>query len=114
MSEKLRSVVLYKNYFADFFAEQRQKVRDKILWTLRLIEELPRIPETYFKGLEETDALFEIRIKQGSDIFRIFCIFDEDKIVVLLNAFQKKTQKTPKREIEKALKIKEEYYAEKR
>ncbi|HSK73189.1 MAG TPA: type II toxin-antitoxin system RelE/ParE family toxin [Pyrinomonadaceae bacterium] len=114
MSEKFRSVVLYKNYFAEFFTEQRQKVKDKILWTLRLIEELPRVPETYLKSLEETDALFEIRIKQGSDIFRVFCIFDEDKIVVLFNAFQKKTQKTPKREIEKALKIKEEYYAGKK
>ena len=114
MSEKFRTVVLYKNYFADFFAKQKQKVKDKIVWTLKLIEELPRIPETYLKSLEEADGLFEIRIKQGSDIFRIFCFFDEGKLIILMNGFIKKTQKTPKQEIEKALKIKKEYYDEKK
>jgi len=114
MSEKFRTVVLYKNYFADFFAKQKQKVKDKIVWTLKLIEELPRIPEIYLKSLEEADGLFEIRIKQGSDIFRIFCFFDEGKLIILMNGFIKKTQKTPKQEIEKALKIKKEYYDEKK
>ena len=114
MSEKFRTVIFYKDYFNDFFAGQKPKVKDKIIWTLRLIEELPRIPETYLKNLDDADALFEIRIKQGGDIFRVFCIFDEGKLIVLFNAFQKKTQKTPKQEIEKALKIKDEYYAEKR
>ncbi len=114
MSEKFRTVVLYKNYFADFFAGQRKKVKDKIVWTLRLVEELPRVPETYLKSLEGADALFEIRIKQGSEIFRIFCFFDEGNLIILTNGFQKKTQKTPKQEIERVLKIKEEYYAEKK
>jgi phage-related protein len=88
-------------------------VRDKIIWTLDLIEELERIPETYLKHLENTDGLFEIRVQQGSNIFRIFCFFDEGKLVVLANGFQKKTQKTPKKEIERALKIKAEYESEK-
>ena len=79
-----------------------------------MIEELPRVPETYLNSLEETDGLFEIRIKQGSDILRIFCFFDEGKLIILMNGFAKKTQKTPKQEIERALKIKEEYYAEKK
>jgi phage-related protein len=114
MSEKFRTVVLYKNYFADFLAEQRQKIKDKIVWTLRLIEELPRVPETYLKSLQETDGLFEIRIKQGGDIFRIFCFFDQSKLIILTNGFVKKTQKTPRREIERALKIKKEYYDEKK
>ncbi len=56
----------------------------------------------------QTDGLYEIRVKQGSDIFRIFCFFDEGELIVLANGFQKKTQKTPKSEIEKALKIKKE------
>lgn len=59
--------------------------------------------------MENTDGLFEIRVQQGSDIFRIFCFFDQGNLVVLANGFQKKTQKTPKQEIERALKIKEEY-----
>lgn len=62
--------------------------------------------------MEGTEGLYEIRVQQGSDIFRIFCFFDEDKLVVLANGFQKKTQKAPKSEIEKALKIKNEYEQE--
>lgn len=74
-----------------------------------MIEELERVPETYLKHLESTNGLYEIRIKQGRDIFRIFCFFDQGKLIVLTTGFQKKTKKTPKKEIEKALKIKEEY-----
>jgi phage-related protein len=70
---------------------------------------MERVPETYLKHLENTVGLFEIRVQQGSDIFRIFCFFDQGQLVILANGFQKKTQKTPKQEIEKALKIKEEY-----
>ena len=86
-----------------------KKVQDKIIWTFDLIEELQRVPETYLKHLENTDGLFEIRMQHGSDIFRIFCFFAQGQLVVLANGFQKKTQKTPKKEIEKAIKIKEEY-----
>ena len=113
MSEKLRTVIFYKDYFSEFFVKQRQKVKDKIIWTLNLIEELDRIPETYLKHIENTEGLFEVRIQSGSDIFRIFCFFDKGQLVVLANGFQKKTQKTPKGEIEKALKIKKEYESEK-
>ncbi len=112
--KKQRTIIFYKNYFDDFFSEQKQKVKDKIIWTFDLIEELQRIPETYLKHLENTDGLYEIRVQQGSDIFRIFCFFDQGQLVVLANGFQKKTQKTPKKEIEKALKIKEEYESEKK
>jgi len=60
------------------------------------------------------DGLFEIRIEYESNIYRIFCCFDEGNIVVLFNGFQKKTQKTPKKEIEKSLRIKQEYFEYKR
>ncbi len=66
----------------------------------------------YLKHIEGTPGLYEIRIQPGSNIFRIFCFFDEGKLVVLANGFQKKTQKTPKQEIIKALKIMTEYYEE--
>ena len=88
-------------------------MKAKIIWTLELIEELERVPETYLKHLENTDGLYEIRVQQGSDIFRIFCFFDQGQLIILTNGFQKKTQKTPKKEIEKALKIKNEYDNEK-
>jgi phage-related protein len=111
--KKKRTIIFYKDYFEEFFIQQREKVKVKIIWTLELIEELERIPETYLKHIENTDGLFEIRIQQGSDIFRIFCFFDEGQLIVLTNGFQKKTQKTPKNEIEKAIKIKKEYESEK-
>ena len=114
MSEiKLRTVTLFKDYFSEFYQKQKQKVRDKILWTFRIIETQKQIPTDYLKHIEGTDGLYEIRVQQSSDIFRIFCFFDEGKLVVLANSFQKKTQKIPKSEIEKALKIKEEYEQEK-
>lgn len=104
-----RTVITYKSYFEDFLAAQKQKVKDKIYWTLELIEEVEKVPETYLKHLTGTDGLYEVRVQVGSDIFRIFSFFDEGRLVVLANGFQKKTQKTPKKEIEKALKIKKEY-----
>lgn len=111
---KYRTVIFYKDYFAAFFAKQRQKVKDKILWTFDVVELHQHVPESYLKHMEGTDGLYEIRVQQGSDIFRILCFFDEGRLVVLANGFQKKTQKTPKREIFKALKIREEYYEEKK
>ena len=106
---KIRVVTFYKDYFIEFFIKQREKVQDKITWTLDLIEQLEKVPETYLKHIENTDGLYEVRVKQGSDIFRIFCFFDQGQLIVLANGFQKKTQKTPRKEIDKALKIKAEY-----
>jgi len=110
---KYRNIIFYKDYFHDFFKKQNKKVKAKIVWTFDLVEDLQRVPETYFKHIEKTDGLYEIRVQLGNDIFRIFCFFDEGQLVVLANGFQKKTQKTPKQEIETALKIKVEYESEK-
>ena len=112
--QKFRTIVTYKDYFENFFVKQRRKVKDKIIWTFDLIEEIDRVPESYLKHLDGTDGLFEIRVQLASDIFRIFCFFDEGQLIVLANGFQKKTQKTSKKEIEKALKIKKEYENEKK
>jgi phage-related protein len=112
--KKFRTIVTYKDYFEVFLMKQRQKVREKIVWTFLLIEEMQQVPDTYLKHLEGTEGLYEIRIQLGTDIFRIFCFFDAGKLVVLANGFQKKSQKTPKKEIDKALKIMEEYYENKK
>ena len=74
---------------------------------------MQHVPKVYLAHLEGTDGLYEIRVKQGSDIFRIFCFFDENQLVILANGYQKKTQRTPKDEIEKALRIKKQYEQEK-
>ena len=68
-NQKIRTIIFYKDYFADFFVKQRQKVKDKIVWTFDLIEIIERVPETYLKHLEGTDKLFEIRVQSGNDIF---------------------------------------------
>lgn len=112
-NQKIRRVIFYQDHFEQFFLLQKEKVKEKILWTLELLEDLLRIPETYLKHIENTDGLYEIRVQYGSAIFRIFCFFDEGKVVVVICGFQKKQQKIPKKEIDKALKIKEAYESEK-
>lgn len=106
---KHRKIVFFKSYFQDFFIKQTKKVKEKIIWTFDLVEELQRVPDVYLKHIENTNGLYEIRVQQGSNIFRIFCFFDQGQLVVVANGFQKKTQKTPKKDIELALKIKVEY-----
>jgi phage-related protein len=108
-----RQVIAYKRYFLDFYVKQPLRVQDKIEWTLKLIKVTRQVPENYFKHLKGTKGLYEIRVEVGSNIYRIFSFFDKGNLIVLGNAFQKKTQKTPRSEIEKALKIMEEYYHEK-
>ena len=109
---KCRITEFYKSYFDEFFSKQPQKVKDKILWTIELIEEIENIPKIYLGPIKK--GLYEIRVKQGNNIYRIFCFFYKGKIIVLMNGFQKKTQKTPKQQIEKALRIKKEYEDEKK
>ena len=100
---KVREVIAYENHFEEFLLEQPQKVQDKIFKIIEAIETLERVPSNYLKSMEGTNGLYEARIQLGSNIWRVFCFFDNGKLVVLLNGFIKKTQKTPKNEIEKAL-----------
>ncbi len=109
---EIRSLKVYGNEFWDFYNKQTKKVQERILWTIRVIRDIQLVPEKYFKHME--DGIYEIRVSSGNNIFRIFCFFDEGQLVILLNAFQKKTQKTPREEIEKAKKLKQQYYADKK
>jgi phage-related protein len=110
---KIRKVVAYENHFEDFLVQQPTKVQDKIFKIIEAIETFERIPASYLKHIAGSSKLYETRIQLGSNIWRVFCFFDEGKLVILLNGFQKKTQKTPKNEIDKALKLMEKYYSEK-
>jgi len=112
--EKIRIIISYKNYFEDFLRIQPVKVQNKIFKILEIIEFQQRIPSKYLKHVEGSDGLYETKFALGSDIWRVFCFFDKGKLVILLNGFQKKSQKTPKDEIKIALKLRDEYYAEKR
>jgi len=111
---KVREIIAYEDHFENFLKKQSKKVQDKIYKILEAIETLERVPENYLKHISGTDGLYEARIRLGSNIWRVFCFFDGNKLVILLNGFQKKTQKTPKNEIEKAKKLMNEYYQEKR
>ncbi len=110
----IRKTIVYGSFFWDFYNAQTIEVQGKIDWVIGLVRTLEIIPVKFFKHLEGTNGLFEMRIKSGSNIFRIFCCFDKGNIVILLNGFQKKSDKTPRKEIEKAEKLKKQYYASKR
>lgn len=110
----LREIVFYKNYFEDFFESLDEKIKTKIDEVLFMFTILERIPTKFFKKIENIKGLFEIRIEYESNIYRIFCCFDNGNLVVLLNAIQKKTQKIPKKELQKAKKIMDDYFLEKK
>jgi len=111
--EQVRQIIYFKDYYLDFFNEQTEKVQEKFDYVLFLITVADRIPKKFFDHITGTDGLFEIRVEFQGNIFRVFSCFDEGKVVVLFNGFQKKSQKTPQSEIDKALKIKNEYFQEK-
>lgn len=114
MSEKtVRTVFYYKRYYFDFFETLKPEVQKKFNWTIQLIETLDRIPEKYLKYVTGSTGIFEVRVETGSDIYRVFSFFDKGNLIVLANGFQKKTQKTPKSEIDSAEKIKKKYFDEK-
>lgn len=97
-----------------FYLLLDSSVQEKIEYVFKVIRTVDRVPQKFLKHIEGTDGLYEIRIKVGSDIYRVFSCFDEGKIVILFNGFQKKSQKTPKKEIGKALKLKQEYFRTKK
>ncbi len=114
MKEKfIRSIFYYKNYYLDFYATLNPEVKKKFNWTLQLVSEIERVPEKYFSHIKSSSGLFEIRVEVGSNIYRVFSFFDEGNLIVLVNGFIKKTQKTPKSEIELAEKLKKQYFDEK-
>ena len=110
--KKVREVIAYKNYFEDFLLAQPNKVQDKIYKVIEIIETYERVPSNYLKAITGAKGLYEARIKLGTNIWLVFCFFDKGKLVILLNGFIKKTQKTPKNEIEKAVNLMNSYYTD--
>lgn len=108
-----RQIIFYKNYFLDFFKVQDEKVKSKIKNVLELIKQVDSVPKKFLKHLTGSNGVYEIRVDYQSNIYRIFCCFDKGNLVVLFNAFQKKSQKTPNSELEKAIRLKKEYFENK-
>ena len=107
-----RTIIAFGDYYKNFMASLSEKERLKMKYLLSLLETEDRMPVKFIKHISE--GIYELRLSYSGNIYRLFFIFDEGNIVVLFNGFQKKTQKTPKKEIEKAKKIKEDYYEHKR
>jgi phage-related protein len=112
--EKIRDIIFYKTYFKEFYIQLDENVRTKINYVLKLIQTQERIPIKFFKFIEGSKGLYEIRVKVETNIYRVFCCYDKGSIVVLFNGLVKKTQKTPKSEIEKAEAIMKEYFENKK
>ena len=108
-----REIIFHGSNFMDFYVEQTVKVQQKIDFVLNLIKTVDRVPEKFLKCMAGSDGLYEVRVEWGSNIFRIFCCFDRGNLVVLFNAFQKKTQKTPRQELELAVKLMKDYFSKK-
>ena len=105
-----REIKFHKHYFNEFFAAQNEKVRRKIAQTLVWIQTVDRLPVSILKSIEGKKGLYEIRVEYAGNIYRVFCCFDEGSLVILFNGFQKKTQKTPASEIDKAERLMKEYF----
>lgn len=109
----IRRIIAYKNYFIDFYKSQDFKVQEKIEYVFDLVRFEKQVPKKFFKNLENTDGIYEIRVMTTFKSIRILCFFDKGELVVLTNCFIKKTQKTPSKEIKMAEKLKKEYMNEK-
>lgn len=105
--KKIRRIVFFKEYFEEFYRRLPRKAKDKFVWTFQLIEEVERVPDKYLKYVHK--GIYEVRVKYGSNVYRAFGFFDGNQLVIVMNGFVKKTQKTPKNELKKASKIKMEY-----
>ncbi len=108
----MRTLEPYKNYFWDFYNPLQHKLKEKVDYVLQIVISVDRIPRKFFQHLE--DGIYEIRIEYQGNIYRVFSFFDDGKLIVLLHGIQKKTQKTPRKEIERAKKLRREYYENKK
>jgi phage-related protein len=109
-----REIKFHENHFMEFYLKQDEKVKEKIKYVLELIKQVDKVPEKFLKHLTGTDGLYEVRIEYQSNTYRIFCCFDKGNLVILFSGFRKKTQKTPNNELEKAEKLKNEYFENKK
>ena len=110
----MRKIITYKSYFVEFYKSQENKVQEKIEYVLDLVRFEKQVPKKFFKFLENSDGIFEVRVITTFKSIRILCFFDDGNLVVLANCFVKKTQKSPRKEIKLAEKLKKEYLKNKK
>ena len=110
----VRHIVVYANYFKDFKKTLSKETLQKMYQIFIYIMTQEQVPVKFLKAITGVTGLYEIRVEEGGNIYRIFCCMDEGCLVILFNGFQKKTQKTPSGEIECAKRIMNEYFAQKK
>ena len=110
----IRKITAYKQGFIEFYKSQDKKVQLKIEYVLDLVRFEKQVPKKFFKYLENTEGIYEVRVITTFKSIRILCFFDKGSLVVLTNCFIKKTQKTPRKEIKLAENLKQQYLNEKR
>jgi putative addiction module killer protein len=103
-----RKIIAFRSYYKDFMNSLTNEEQNKVRKGLLILENNEKIPYHYIKFIR--DGIYEFRVNYGNNEFRLFFIYDGNTIVVLFNGFKKKSQKTPQNEIEKAIKLKKEYY----
>jgi len=114
----MREIIFYETASGQkpiekFIDQLSAKQAQKAAWVLKLVEDSDRVPAQYFKKLVNTEDLWEVRVRAGSNIFRLIGFFDGSALIVLVHAFQKKTQKTPKADIKIAEDRKNDYFRRK-
>ena len=111
--EYVRRVIVFEDHFKEFKKTLNRETLKKLYQVLTLIMVVEVVPEKFLQAIEGRRGLYEIRIEQGSNIYRVFCCFDEGNLIILFNGFQKKTQKTPIRQLEKAEALMKRYFEQK-
>ena len=115
----MREIIFYKTNsgkcpIEEYLDTLSSKQVEKIFFVLDLVEKMPIVPRNYFKKLESTNDIWEVRVQLGNNIFRLLGFFDGSELVILNHAFTKKTQKTPKKEIKTAENRKNDYFSNRR
>lgn len=109
-----RQIIFHGENFIAFYKELDVGVKSKFQYVFELIRQVEMVPKKFLAPMAGYEGLLEIRVEYQSNIYRAFCCFDKGKLVILFNGFQKKTQKTPKKEIEKAMRLKAAYFNQKK
>ncbi len=109
----IREIKFYKNYFIEFYLALDNIDQEKIDYVFNMVRTLHQVPEKFLKHIQDSEGLYEIRISHGRMAFRIFCCFDKGNIIILFNGFIKKKSKTPKTELNLAIKLMNQYFEEK-
>jgi len=105
-----RRIIFHDDYFIDFYKTLDTHVKLKIQYVFELLEQVKMVPKKFLAPMTGYEGLFEIMVEYQSSIYRVFYCFDKGELIVLFNGFQEKSQKTPRKEIDKAMKLKDEYF----